>query len=419
MSRVGIIGAGIGGLTLAHQLVKGNLEPVILEATDQPGGVITSSSQNGLVLEHGPQRMRLVEPVAELIDELALGDEVIVGEPGLPIYIYRENSFHPVPTTIPRFVRTDLLSWPGKLRILAEPLIKSEPEEKTVAEYLSEKFGQEAYENVIAPVFGGLYGSDPATMPARYALKPLFKLEERTGGLLRTVLGRVVRNSPAPPISFEDGLQRLPEALAARHDGRIRYECQVTDITQQSTGFQLQTVEDHKSVDQVVLTVPAHQASSLLGTLKPDSATRLSQLTYNSFAIVHLTGSIDRDGLGCQVHQSANRRILGMTWNGSIFDRDDLITVFLGGYSDPEIVDREPSEIGSIAKAEVADMLEIDPTVINVTRLPNAIPAYDSSWTSLEKLSMPEGIHLLTNYTGRVGITGRLREAKSLAASLN
>jgi oxygen-dependent protoporphyrinogen oxidase len=46
------------------------------------------------------------------------------------------------------------------------------------------------------------------------------------------------------------------------------------------------------------------------------------------------------------------------------------------------------------------------------------MPAYDRSWSALDGVSTPEGVHLRTNYTARAGIPGRIRGAKATAEAL-
>ncbi|HJR53873.1 MAG TPA: FAD/NAD(P)-binding protein, partial [Gemmatimonadota bacterium] len=53
---IGIVGAGLTGLALAHELARRGVEHVVLEAADRPGGVIESARVDGRVLDFGPQR---------------------------------------------------------------------------------------------------------------------------------------------------------------------------------------------------------------------------------------------------------------------------------------------------------------------------------------------------------------------------
>src|SRR5690242_7776410 len=56
---IAIIGGGLTGLALGHQLTRLGVPHLVLEAEDRPGGVIRSGRVEGHLLEWGPQRTRL------------------------------------------------------------------------------------------------------------------------------------------------------------------------------------------------------------------------------------------------------------------------------------------------------------------------------------------------------------------------
>ena len=85
--------------------------------------------------------------------------------------------------------------WPsltGKLRLALEPLTGGADPEERVSEYFTRKVGRELYETLIAPLYGGLYGSDPADM--RVGLSLIHVLREfgvpHTGAAWRSARGR-------------------------------------------------------------------------------------------------------------------------------------------------------------------------------------------------------------------------------------
>ena len=189
--RVGIVGGGVTGLSLLHHLRARDVDAVCFEAREEPGGVIRSSLTDGRLLEHGPQRLRLSEPVSALVEDLELADDLVLGDDSLPIYVYAHGALRPVPRSLRGFLRTDLLSRRAKLRVLAEPLTAPGRESETVAELFVRKFGAEAYRNLLGPVFGGMYASDPWQMPARHSLSGVLSLEADQGSLLRAALSRL------------------------------------------------------------------------------------------------------------------------------------------------------------------------------------------------------------------------------------
>ena len=415
---VAVVGAGITGLALCHHLSERGETVRVFEAEDRAGGVVRSTERDGTVLEHGPQRTRRTEGLDELIAAAGLEDEVVVADPSLPLYVYADGRLRVVPTSLRRFLGTDLLSWRGKLRLLTEPFTDPGAPDETAAELFRRKFGDEAYENVIGPLFGGIYGSDPARMVAGDALEGLLRMEASKGSLLRPAVRRLVGGTSSPAVSFAGGLERLPEALAERYADAVSLGRAVTDIEPRGNGFRVMARGEFMSADEVVLTTPAAATADLVEPLDADSATALRELTYNPLAIVHLRSSADADGLGYQVRRDEGLATLGVSWNASFFDRDGVYTAFLGGMTDRERVADDPAAIGEVAREEFEAVMDAEAEVLNVTRLPRAMPAWDRSWSALDRVDLPDGLHLVTNYTGRVGIPSRVRAAEAMAEQL-
>ncbi|MFB6256781.1 MAG: protoporphyrinogen oxidase [Haloplanus sp.] len=414
---VGIVGAGITGLALSHYLDERGVDAVAFESSSDPGGVIRSERIDGRVLEHGPQRTRLTPEIETLIDDCGLRSALRTADTDLPLYVYVDGRLRRVPFSVEEFLSTDLLSMRGKLRLLAEPLTEGARDGETAADYFVRKFGPEAYQNLVEPLFGGIYGSDPAEMPGEYALQTVKKME-RSGSLIRAAINRRLEgNGRQPPISFDDGMAQLPRALYERNADRVELETGVDRIVPEGSRYRLQTetATGDRSVDHVVVTVPADVAAGLLTDVDADSAGALRCLSYNPLAYVHLRSAADPDGYGYQVRHDEPFRTLGVTWNASLFDRDGVYTCFLGGMENPELVDRSERDIGRVATEEFEAIMDAPAEVLNVTRYPRGIPAYDGSWTAMADVDLPDGITLASNYAGRMGVPARVREAKRLA----
>jgi oxygen-dependent protoporphyrinogen oxidase len=422
-----IVGGGITGLALTHHLAKRDIESVTFESEDQPGGVIRSRTVEGHTVEVGPQRMRRTPGVDELVEAAGLEADAIEAEDG-SLFVYSRGKLREAPMETDVFLRTSLLSWRGKLRMLAEPLTRQGMPEETAAELFTRKFGREAYERFIGPLYGGIYGSDPAEMPAAYALSGLLEREQEEGSLLRAFRKRVAGGSSAPPLSFEDGNQQLPQGIYERYRSRVHLDTPVTDIRrpdsssvdgsdEDSPGYVVETPDGAHEADHVVVTTPAFVTADLLSGVA-EGADGLAELTYNPLALVHLESDADREGFGYQVALDESLHTLGASWNASMFDRDGLYTVFLGGMHEPEMIDRTDEEIGEIAASEFEQVMGANARVLNVETRARWFPAYDRSWANLDAFETPPGIHVATNYTARMGIPSRVREAREVAERL-
>lgn len=412
--RVGIIGAGIGGLAATHYLAEAGIDSITFEAAPEAGGVIQTRHVDDRVLEVGPQRMRKSPGIREMAAVAGIEDEFIeAGEEQL--FVYADGALRQAPLSVAEFFLTDLLSWRGKLRLLAEPLTRPGMPEETARDLFVRKFGTEAYENFVGPLYGGLYGSDPAEMPAAYALEGLMKREEKAGSFLQAFRNRVGQGQKSPPVSMPEGLQQFPNAVAEAYADRIELETPVTGIEHgpKTDGYTLETDAGSIEVDQLIVTTPAAETGRLLADLAP-GAESLDSLRYNQLALAFLDANLDLDGFGYQVGYNEDVRTLGVSWNASMFDRSGVYTAFLGGMHDPALVEESDERIGEIARTEFERVTGRPATVIDVAHLDPGIPAWDQSWWALESFETPDDVHVASNFTARMGIPSRVREAREV-----
>ncbi|WP_435118514.1 protoporphyrinogen oxidase [Halolamina sp. C58] len=415
--RVGIVGAGISGLALQHQLRERGVDSVAFEADSEPGGVIRSRSVEGHVVEDGPQRTRLSPPVASLVDDLDLDGRVVeAADP--PLYLYRDGSLRRVPFSVREGLSTDLLSLRGKLRMLLEPLTGPPRGEETVEACLTRMLGAEAAQYLVGPLYGGIYGTHPDEMPMRHSLGRALEKRGVDRSLLVAAVRATRRGSTPPVASFDGGLQTLPETLFERHSERVRLDTPVEAVRQKEGGFAVETPGETTTVDHVVFTTPADVTAELVEAFAPESADALRRLTYNPMAAVHLDAASDLDAAGFQVQYDESFRTLGVTSTGALFDRGSRHTAYLGGDRNPGLVERSPSSIREMAEREFAELTGVEATAVDVRRLRRGMPAYDTTWDALEAVDLPDGAHICANYAARAGVPGRLREAERLAESL-
>lgn len=422
-TQVAIVGAGITGLALRRELAARGVDSLVLEARARPGGVIHSPRVEGRVLEMGPQRTRLVRPVERLVRELGLADRVITPPDDLPLYVFRDGALRRVPFTVPTFFSTSLLTWKGKLRMLLEPFTGSARPGETVEEYVTRKLGREAYEYLVAPLYGGIYGSDPGEMLVEYTLGEALQTVGFAGqSLVLTGARWMMSGDPAPPAaSFKDGMRELTDAMFREAGDRVRLEAPVRGVRREGARgdddrWRVLTGEGEVRARRVVLTCAADEASRILEEDLPEQAALLDRFNYNPLAIVHLVGDCDLYGYGYQMVHREGKASRGVTWNDSLFDRDGVYTVYLGGASRPEVVDWPDDEIGRVAREEFRDVTGHDTRVLRVGR--TRMPAWDRSWTTREELDLPPGIRLCANYLSRAGIPGRLGTARKAAGEL-
>jgi protoporphyrinogen/coproporphyrinogen III oxidase len=412
---IAVVGGGISGLAVGYHLQRAGVECAVLEASTGTGGVLASARVEGRLLELGPQRTRLTPPLRRLVANLGLGPRVITA-PELPLFIYRGGRLREVPLGIGSFLATDLIGWRDRARLLLEPFTAPLAPGESVAAYFTRKFGRRAYDRLIAPVYGGLYASDPADMPARHALEPALRALGVRGSVLAAVARAARSRGRTPTCSFDDGLQVLTDALAHQLGSRLERGAPVRAIHSGTGRLRVVHERGELSADRVVLACPADVAAGLLGDMDADAAQRLGGLNYNPLAVVHLLADADLHGHGYQLALDEPRPTHGVAWNHAMFGRRDLYTAFLGGARRPLRTDLPDATLATIAANDFSDITGVAARPIHTHR--TRMPAWDASWDRLDGMALDPRIAVCANWWGRPGITGRLVAAERVAARL-
>ncbi|HEM46065.1 MAG TPA: protoporphyrinogen oxidase, partial [Alphaproteobacteria bacterium] len=309
-----VVGAGITGLAVGLELERRGAEFVVLEAAGEPGGVMRSAEVDGRVLDWGPQRLRLGAGVERLVDRLGLREELVFAPDGLPLQVYTRGRLHAVPRSLGALLSSNIVGWRAKLRLLMEPLTAGPDPDERVAGYFRRKLGNEVYETIVAPLYGGLYASDPADMQVGLSLIHVLRELGVGRSLAPAVLRRGGRVSPPAACTFRRGVQTLPRAMAEALGDRVRLEHPVTQLRRAGHGWTVRAAADRFEADQVILTTPAPVTARLLRGPAPTAASAIGRLRYNDLGVVHVDAETGLRGLGFQVAFTEKRALRGVTF---------------------------------------------------------------------------------------------------------
>ncbi|MDH3734807.1 MAG: FAD-dependent oxidoreductase [Gemmatimonadota bacterium] len=415
--RVGIVGGGITGLALLHELVGRGLDPILFERDTRPGGIIRTRRLDGSLFEVGPQRTRLVPSVRRLVEDLGLGRRVVTAREGARLHIWTRGRLRAVPDRLSGLLTSALLTPAGRLRMLVEPLSGALRSSESVADYFTRKAGAEAYRTLFGPLISATFGSDPARMPARHSLPMILRPLGVERSLVRAA-GRW-KGGNAPACTFADGMSELVDALAHRHGGRIQLGQEVTGLERVGSKLLVRLAAGGEEVDHVVLATPASASAPLIASLGEDAeaaAALVGGLRYNEVTIVSLQADPPQRGFGFQSAFDAPWRTRGVTWAGWLFDRGPVCTAYLGGGLDPEIATWADEAVAATAVQEFEEIHGTSAAALDVARA--TLPSFDDSWDPLDDLVVPEKITIAANYVGRLGISARIAQAEAVAEGL-
>ena len=464
-----VIGAGISGLLCAYRLKTLGVDVALIEKSDRVGGVIQSERLGDYLIERGPNSSQGTEELMALVEELGITGEIAEGDPKAPAFVCFNGRLHPVPAGPGAFIKSSLLSARGKLRILAEPFVKTRRsgEEESVYSFAYRRIGREAAERMVAPFVSGIYAGDAQRLSVQAAFPRLANLETSYGGLIRGAFAKarearrakksaaavMARAAPARRrlVSFRDGMSFLTGTLASRIGEDLMTGCGDCSVRIAGDGpansamsgwngsaaaqfivtFNRTGRAEELSCHRLIIATPAGAAAALVAPLSEDLSRLLKEISYPPLAIVYLSydeaaiGTSLR-GFGFLVAPSEGLNILGCVWNSSLFEGRApegkvLLTVFIGGACNPDVVRLGDAELVSIAHAELQKILRIErePYPVSITRHERAIPQYNLGHAervrSIESLlaDIP-GLSLACNYLHGVSTGDCIKEAERI-----
>lgn len=445
--RVVVVGGGIAGLSVAVALERAAteeapLEVVVLEAAPRPGGNIRSERLSGSLCEWGPNGFLDNAPATlELVARLGLEERLLVSsDSARRRFIFRNGALRSVPDGIGSFLRSDLLSWPGKLRLLGEPFSRARvQEDESIHEFARRRIGHEAAEVLIGSMVSGVFAGDSRELSLRACFPRMREMEDEHGSLFRAMLARrrakrrgdgldSLRPAPGAPAgddrtsggsnphprekgaigmpggrltSFREGLQELIDALGRRLGQVLRVGTGARSLhaidgrsSSDPEGLRhgrwwIETTKGERiEADSVVLTLPAREAAPLTRALDSDLAGLLLEIESAPLLVVCLGYERSQlpyplDGFGFLVAPGQGPRILGALWDSSIFpnrapEGSVLIRVMLGGARDPSAIDLVDEAVLDLVRKDLATTMRLDRSAgfARIFRHPGGIPQY-------------------------------------------
>src|SRR5712692_3461635 len=192
MTRVIIVGAGISGLALAYrfsQLVP-SAEATVLEQRGRPGGTLWTERHEGFQVEVGPNGFLDNKPTTlQLCRDLGLGDRLLPASKASARnrYLFLDGRLRCLPTSLVTFLRSDLLSWRGKLSVLTERFRsrRTDESDESVDAFVRRRAGSEAAVILADALVTGIYAGDPSLLSVQATFPLVAQLEARYGSVMK------------------------------------------------------------------------------------------------------------------------------------------------------------------------------------------------------------------------------------------
>jgi protoporphyrinogen/coproporphyrinogen III oxidase len=463
-----VVGAGISGLTIAHELaIAKQYSVLVAEAQDRVGGAITSAKNDeGYLWEEGPNSFQPAPELLRLAVQVGLKDELVLADGKLPRFVFLNGKLNALPMSPPSAIASKVLTWGGKIRLAFGAIGFARPAmagEESVDQFFSRLLGKQAVERLVAPFISGVYAGDPKKLSASAAFSKIFRLENNYNGLLAGAIlsakerkAQKLSDPNLPKVkagelgSFREGIKMLPEAIATklRKQGTaVKQQWTLRSLEKQGdiyiSKFDTPMGEETVTSRSVVLATPAYVTAKILQDYLPAASQALNEIFYPTVACVVLAYpksefAYDMKGFGNLIPRAQGIRTLGTIWSSSLFagrapEGWQLLLNFIGGTLDPALAKLSESEIiaavhQDLKKTILRPNTKAEPRAIAVHVWDKAIPQYEIG--HLERLAAVEtelqksqGLYVSANFIGGVAlgdcIKRSLQEAKKIDAFLN
>lgn len=470
--RIAIIGGGISGLTAAlrvHELAveqHRDVRVTLLEASNRLGGILQTERIGEYLVEHAADMWITNKPEGvRLCEKLGLAERLIPTDAKFrKSLVLRGGRAYPVPEGFQLMVpeqawpmlRSPLLSWRGKLRMLAETFVPARRDgaDESLADFVGRRFGREAFERLVQPLVGGIYTADPEKLSLKATLPRFLEMEQQHGSLIRAVLRRSREDQRAEAagtsgaryglfVSLPNGLEELFATLAKRVaefaeircDQRVRSVARTPTFERPDVGvrstFTIET-DGVEHFDAVILAVPSFIAADLLADGCPSLADELRRIEYASTVVVasgHKLSDIEHplDAFGLVIPHIERRQILAVSFTSRKFpgrapDGHVLLRTFVGGALQPELCDLDDAAILELVRRELHELLGVrgEPDFAVVLRHTRAMPQYHVGHLDLvsriqNAVEQIPDLALAGNFLSGVGIPDSIASGEAAA----
>jgi protoporphyrinogen oxidase len=260
--KIAVIGAGLSGLTAALRLQQSGHEVLVIESNDYPGGRCKVVHRDGFIIDTCPELAATsYRRWIALIKEVGLGSE-LVNCPTVVSMLQQGRLIDIDMGKLSSVAFTPVLSWGAKLRFargawglrdkirqvphyLLDNIALDDPNDNAQAMSM-QAFGREVTEKLVEPL-----------------LRPIGGV---TLDMMSTLLVPYTLSDWTQMVSLRGGLNRLPQALAAKLN--VRYRTTVERVHSNPNDVTIEHVDADGArgtsvVDKCLITTPYDQAETI------------------------------------------------------------------------------------------------------------------------------------------------------------
>lgn len=441
-----IIGGGLSGLTIAHNLQKKDPKHrfLVVEKSNRTGGVIETHDDQGYRTEIGPHGfLDNCQESQNLLAETGL-DKEAVRAPLIDFvrYVYLHGKLNLIPQTPRKILMAPLIPWSAKVRVLGDlfkPPLAGEP---SVAKWVNHRFGP-ALLPYLDAVFTGTYAGDYNKLTIDSVMPGVRALEKEHGSVFRALIAKMSASrkngSNTPKLkmpamtSFPTGMHRLPERLTENltPGKNLVLNTEIKSITRTENGWQVDSENEHFSSTNLILALPINHALKLLANLdNPPPEKAIPQAQIASVIFGFNRGETLPPGFGYLIPECENRFTLGSLFSSNMFPgrapKDHIVfETLVGGRRHPEKLLLDDQTLTEKAFEDVSNILDLPnpPAYTTVLRSDGAIPQLERNYPTLlawrnTVMASHSGLHICGFGWGGIGINDMIKNGTKIAQTV-
>ncbi len=434
--KIAIIGGGISGLSTAFYIKQKdpNAQITIFEKNKKLGGKMMTHEVDGFLFEEGSNGFLSNKPdTLELVKQSGSEELLLRSSDSARVRFIYKDALYQLPESLSAFIKTPLLSWSGKLRVIGELFVpaKKDDSDETLQSFGYRRVGREMTDAFLDPMVAGIFASAPDKISVNSAFPAVVKLEKEYGGLFKGMMKK--KKKEAGPggvlMSFKGGVSSFIDSLANSLHVEIKTDVNIDKIEQTDGRYTLH-IGAEEEFDKLILSTPAYASAKLLKDIDLELSKMLADIEYSPISVVGLGYdelSHDLNGFGLLATSSARKEILGVLWDSSIFEdrapgSKKALRVMIGGQRNPDLALKSDEELKNIAINGVKETMKIGekPSVTYVKRWERGIPNYrvghlERMKELFKRVKEHKGLYLSSNAYYGVGLNDCVANSKKVA----
>ncbi len=429
-----VVGGGISGLVAGYRLraaVGDAADITLFDPGDRLGGALRTETVGGIPVEVGAEAFVARRPeVPALLAELGLSDRQLAPT-GLRPLVYSRRQLHPLPPDTLNGIPSSAQSMVGLVDDVTIARIEDEPDrslhwrpgsDPTVADVVTDRFGEQVVARSVDPLIGGVYAGSAATIGLRSAVPVLAGELDRGATSLTEAVRRALPAARGAPVfgAVAGGYAVLIDALVRR--SRLRWvRAAVAQIDRDPNGWLLRDGEGgHWRADALILAVPAPALARLTPGIAPRTAAAAGRIASASSVVVTLAvpaGTAFPDNSGVLVASGERLRAKAVTLSSRKWgmrtdsDQAELLRVSFGRFGDTDQIAVRASDDELLGWA-VHDLdrifgVTVDPIDVRIQRWIDVMPQYLPGHSDLVvelSAGLPPTVAVAGNFLGGIGV---------------